>query len=102
MGVSGGTFLELTGGKFANGAGRAVFAQLFNHMSEGKELDASCDVACEMVRKTKGKQATVDKAGEAMSTVGDITPELFFLAAPAARIGAGAAKAGKVLRPSET
>ena len=30
-----------------------------------------------------------------MSTVGDITLELLFLAAPAARIGAGAAKAGK-------
>jgi len=33
MGVIRGTISELTGDKFANGAGSAVFAELFNHVS---------------------------------------------------------------------
>ena len=46
-GVIGGTISELTGDNFANGAGSAVFAELFNHLSGGDEVDASCDEMCE-------------------------------------------------------
>jgi len=34
IGVIGGTISELSGDKFANGAGSAVFAELFNHVSD--------------------------------------------------------------------